>query len=110
MSSRSSAAVLRAAAAALALGLPALALAVPALAQDEPQTRTVAPGPHYRAGGFHRTMLGSSYRELWSTPVTVEVLDLAREAGGLSVVRRVGGQQTLGQLPQGGEFRRAQSG
>lgn len=96
MSSRSSAAVLRAAAAALALGLPALALAVPALAQDEPQKRTVAPGPHYRAGGFHRTMLGSSYRELWSTPVTVEVLDLAREAGGLSVVRRVGGQQTLG--------------
>jgi hypothetical protein len=74
----------------------ALALAGPAPAQDEPPKRTVAPGPHYRAGGFHRAMLGSSYRELWSTPVTVEVLDLAREAGGLTVVRRVGGQQTLG--------------
>ena len=23
---------------------------------------------------FHRAMLGSSYRDLWSTPVTVEVL------------------------------------
>ena len=89
MSSRSSAAVLRAVAAALALGLPAAA-------QEELQKRTVAPGPHYRAGGFHRAMLGSSYRELWSTPVTVEVLDLSREAGGLSVVKRVGGQQTLG--------------
>jgi hypothetical protein len=74
----------------------ALALVVPAPAQDVPQTRTVAPGPHYRAGGFHRAMLGSSYRELWATPVTVEVLDLTREAGGLTVVRRVGGQQTLG--------------
>ena len=56
----------------------------------------MAPGPQYRAGGFHRAMLGSSYRALWTTPVTVEVLDLAGEAGGLSVVRRVGGQQTLG--------------
>ena len=74
----------------------ALALVAPALAQDEGQKRTVAPGPHYRAGGFHRAMLGSSYRALWATPVTVEVLDLAREAGGLTVVRRVGGQQTLG--------------
>jgi hypothetical protein len=74
----------------------ALALVVPAPAQEEPQKPTVAPGPQYRAGGFHRAMLGSSYRELWATPVTVEVLDLAREAGGLTVVRRVGGQQTLG--------------
>jgi hypothetical protein len=41
-------------------------------------------------------MLGSSYRALWTTPVEVEELDLATEAGGLSIVRRVGGQQTLG--------------
>jgi hypothetical protein len=74
----------------------ALALVAPAPAQEEPQKRTVAPGPHYRAGGLHRAMLGSSYRELWATPVTVEVLDFASEAGGLSVVRRVGGPQTLG--------------
>jgi hypothetical protein len=41
-------------------------------------------------------MLGASYRDLWTTPVEAEVLDLATEAGGLTVVRRVGGQQTLG--------------
>jgi hypothetical protein len=86
---RSSAGVVRVLAAALALGIPALA-------QGGEQKREVAPGPQYRAGGFHRAMLGSSYRALWATPVAVEVLDLATEAGGLTVVRRVGGQQTLG--------------
>ncbi|HEX9189786.1 MAG TPA: hypothetical protein VGB87_22110, partial [Vicinamibacteria bacterium] len=59
-------------------------------------TREVAPGPQYGAGGFHRMMLGASYRKLWTTPVQAEVLDLATEAGGLTVVKRVGGQQTLG--------------
>jgi hypothetical protein len=74
--------------------LVALALAAPALAQGKTQKATA--GPQYGAGGFHRVMLGSSYRDLWTTPIEVEVLDLATEAGGLSVVKRVGGQQTLG--------------
>ena len=83
----------------------ALAFGVPALAQDGPQRRTATAGPQYRAGGFHRMMLGSSYRALWSTPVEVEVLDFAREAGGLTVVRRVGGQQTLGLALAGADGR-----
>jgi hypothetical protein len=74
----------------------ALALGVPALAQDAPQKRKVAAGPQYRANGFHRAMLGGSYRALWTTPIEVEVLDLAREAGGLTPGFRVGGQQTKG--------------
>ena len=86
--------LLAAVAAALAGAGPALA--AEAAAEGAAQTRKVAPGPQYRAGGFHRAMLGSSYRALWATPVEAEVLDLATEAGGLSVVRRVGGQQTLG--------------
>jgi hypothetical protein len=84
--------------AALVPALVTLALAVPALApaQGAPKTRKVAAGPQYGANGFHRAMLGASYRALWTRPVEVEVLDLAAEAGGLTVVRRVGGQQTLG--------------
>jgi hypothetical protein len=50
-------------------------------------------------------MLGSEYRQLWATPLQVEVLDLAREAGGLSVVRRVGGQQTKGLALKGADGR-----
>jgi hypothetical protein len=78
--------------------LAALALAFPtfAPAQDAPRRRTVTVGPQYRAGGLHRAMLGASYRALWTTPVEVEVLDLSREAGGLTPTRRVGGQQTMG--------------
>src|SRR6185436_9690023 len=53
--------------------------------------------PEYSAGGFHRAMLGSSYRDLWTTPVELPVLDLSKEGGGgLKPVRRVGGQQTKG--------------
>jgi hypothetical protein len=78
-------------AAALALALPALAPA-----QDASPRRTVTAGPQYRANGFHRAMLGSSYRALWTTPFEVEVLDLSREGGGLTPARRVGGQQTMG--------------
>jgi hypothetical protein len=77
-------------------GWLALVLASATLTQGEPRTQKVTVGPQYRAGGFHRAMLGSSYRDLWTTPIEVEVLDLATEAGGLSVVKRVGGQQTLG--------------
>ena len=69
-------------------GAPAQGEAAPG-----PERRTVTVG-HYRAGAIQRSILGSGYRDLWMTPVSVEVLDLAKEAGGLRPVRRVGGQQT----------------
>jgi hypothetical protein len=75
-----------------ALGVAVLAAAAGAAEE----TRKVTAGPQYGAGGFRRMMLGSSYRKLWTTPVEVDVLDLGREAGGLTPVRRVGGQQTKG--------------
>ena len=83
---------------ALVPAVVALALAVPALAlaPDAPQRRKVTAGPQYGGNGFHRAMLGSSYRALWTTPIEVEVLDLSAEAGGLTPARRVGGQQTMG--------------
>jgi Omp85 superfamily domain len=56
---------------------------------------TVVAG-HYPAGAFRRLMLGSNYRDLWQRPVSLAVLDLQREAGGLKPLRRVGGQQTHG--------------
>ena len=67
-----------------------------ATAQEKPRTERVTPGADYGAGGFHRAMLGSSYRGLWTTPIAADVLDLAKEAGGLTPIRRVGGQQTKG--------------
>ena len=68
------------------------------------ERRTVVAGK-YPASGFHRFMLGSDYRDTWATPVSVEVLDLASEAGGLKPTRRVGGQQTKGLALQGADGR-----
>jgi hypothetical protein len=80
-----------------ASGLACLAsLATLAFAQEKPRTQKVTGGAEYGAGGFHRAMLGASYRDLWTTPIEAEVLDLSKEAGGLKPVRRVGGQQTKG--------------
>jgi hypothetical protein len=73
-------------------------------AADTPARRTVVAGS-YKAGGLHRFFLGSDYRATWATPVSVEVLDLAREAGGLTPVRRVGGQQTKGLALAGADGR-----
>ena len=59
----------------------------------DPERRTVTVG-HYAAGPLKRFFFGDGYRDVWMTPVSVEVLDFAREAGGLRPVRLVGGQQT----------------
>jgi hypothetical protein len=53
-----------------------------------------APGRQYRAGGLHSLLLGREYRSLWTTPITVPVLDLRTFAGGLRPISKGGGQQT----------------
>ena len=57
-------------------------------------TVVTAAGERYRAGAFHRWVLGRHYRDLWTTPVEVEVLDLSTFAGGLTPTRVGGGRQT----------------
>ena len=76
----------------IAPALAALLLAAPLAAQDS--ARVVA-GPEYRAGAIKRLLLGRSYRELWTTPVSVPVLDLRTFAGGLTPTETGGGNQTL---------------
>jgi hypothetical protein len=58
--------------------------AVPAQAPATPDSTEVVAGTRYTAGGLHRWLFGTYYRDLWTTPITVEVLDLAREGGGLT--------------------------
>jgi hypothetical protein len=63
--------------------------------ESAPQQRVLqAAGPHYRASGLHRFLFGREYRSLWSTPVSVPVLNLRTFGGGLKPVSRGGGQQT----------------
>lgn len=77
---------------------------VSARAEDAPVRRTVVAGS-YKAGALHRFFLGRDYRAAWGTPISVEVLDLAKEAGGLTPVVRVGGQQTKGLALTGADGR-----
>jgi len=83
------------------ISLLSIASAVPSRCE----TREIAPNPHYAASAVHRFWLGEGYRSLWVTPVELEVLDLQKEAGGLRVVRRVGGMQTPGLALAGADGR-----
>lgn len=63
-------------------------------ADATPATRHVAAGPQYRAGAVHRFLFGSGYRNLWTTSIPVEVLDLERFSGGLTARKKGGGKET----------------
>ncbi len=76
-------------------GMVAVALALSAAGALAEETRSVAAGPQYAAGGFHRFWFGTGYRDLWTTPVEVPVLDLQKTGGGLTPVRVVGQAQGL---------------
>ena len=59
------------------------------------KTHVVVPGERFRAGGFKRWFYGSDYRDLWTTPIEVMVLDLGRVGGGLTPLRTGGFGQSI---------------
>lgn len=71
----------------------------------EAESRKLVADPQYAAGGAHRLFWGDDYRDLWTTAATFDVLDLKAEAGGLTPLRRVGGQQTKGLALTGADGR-----
>jgi len=85
--------VRRAALLALVLAGGAAAAHAQEKAAQEP-SQTLTAGPHYKAGTLHRVFLGSGYRNLWTQPITVPVLDLATFSGGLVAEKKGGGRQT----------------
>ncbi len=93
------------------VGLSLLAVAPLVFGQDAgedpplPVTRPAVAGEQYGAGGLHRLMLGSDYRDLWTTEIEAEVLDMGSYAGGLTPVMRVGGQQSKGLALKGADGR-----
>ena len=59
------------------------------------KTHVVVPGDRFRAGGFKRWLYGSDYRDLWTTPIEVVVLDLDTVGGGLTPLRTGGFGQSI---------------
>lgn len=61
---------------------------------DSTEWRQVTPGAEYAAGPLHRLFFGDLWREHWTTPLRVPVLNLQTYAGGLRAYRKGGGFQT----------------
>ena len=76
------------------LALAAAWLCSPAALASQRRDSTVVAGQRYRAGEMKQSLLGSSYRDLWTAPLSVPVLDLGTFAGGLTPTGRGGGNQT----------------
>jgi hypothetical protein len=55
---------------------------------------TVIAGERYMAGALTQALFGAHYRDIWTAPIQVHVLDLETYAGGLTVKELGGGQQT----------------
>lgn len=63
--------------------------------QDEyPKFKKVIPGPEYEAGIIHRFFFGDHWRDVWTIPIKVPVLDLNSFADGLQPYEVGGGMQT----------------
>jgi hypothetical protein len=58
-----------------------------------PDTVIVIAGSNYGAGSFHRSLLGDNYRDAWTAPIKVPILDLKSFHGGLRPVKEGGGKQ-----------------
>src|SRR5436190_9753703 len=84
--------------AAAASAVPAIAAAQAGLSiappVAKPESVTVAAGARYRAGAFHRWFSGDTYRDLWTMPIRVPVLDWQTYVGGLHPTKEGGGMQT----------------
>jgi hypothetical protein len=88
-----------------ALSAAALACAA-AFARPAPAQDTVAvAGEQYRAGTLVRFANGSEYRDEWTTPVRVPILDPVRFGGGLTVLQEGGGFATESLRMRGGDGR-----
>lgn len=70
------------------------------------ETHVVVPGERFRSGDFGRWLRGPAYRDLWTTPIEVAVLDLDRVGGGLTPLRTGGFGQSISLHFTGADGRR----
>lgn len=59
-----------------------------------PDSVTIVPNADLAASGFHELFFGKLYRDVWTTPIRVPVVDLDTAFGGLSAEKKGGGLQT----------------
>jgi hypothetical protein len=74
--------------------LPAAATAQPVQEAAPKKTETLVAGKQYAAGPFWSFFFGKDWRDLWTAPVVVPVLDAETFAGGLEATKASSGRQT----------------
>ncbi|MFZ9387537.1 MAG: ShlB/FhaC/HecB family hemolysin secretion/activation protein [Chitinophagaceae bacterium] len=62
--------------------------------EAQPGETATAPGGKFVNTRSRQSWMGKNYRTEWNTPITVPVLNLSTEYGGLTPVKRGGGKQT----------------
>ncbi len=70
---------------------------------QRPDSVTVCATRQYTTRGLMTLLFGHHYRAVWSAPVRLPVLDVRREAGGLTPLEKGGGMQTLSLRLQGAD-------
>jgi hypothetical protein len=87
------------------LALVVVAASTAATEEPPAETRSVVAGERFQAGGLHRFLFGADYRDLWTMPVELPLLDLKTYAGGLTATRRLGHGQTKALALKGADGR-----
>lgn len=72
-----------------------IANTTPPASQLPPAVVMAADTQYIGKSNFHNWLLGKNYRQVWATPLNFPVMDLRKEKGGLKILQRGGGQQTL---------------
>jgi hypothetical protein len=62
--------------------------------RDTDTVKVAARAAFNKKSGIHKALFGKNYRELWATPVSMRVVHIATEKGGLSITGLGGGKQT----------------
>ncbi|MEO6694571.1 MAG: BamA/TamA family outer membrane protein [Ignavibacteria bacterium] len=58
------------------------------------ETTRIVPGKQFKAGILHKFFFGEHWRNLWTTEIDAEVIDLKTFANGLTPIKKGGGLQT----------------
>lgn len=66
-------------------------------------TVVIAADPSLAAGPIKRFFFGQNYRDVWTAPIALPMLDVGRKAGGLTPLQRGGGFQTTSLRMEGGD-------
>ncbi len=72
-----------------------------------PDSMVIVTDDRYNAGSFWQFLMGSHYRDIWTQPIQLKVLNLQDFENGLDPYRFTGGQQSttfFGRTDQGGHY------